>query len=170
MRLEIFSPKDFDINYEPKENGSSFAENAKIKSFFGFNNFNIPCFSDDSGICIEALNWGPGIFSKKFIESFKNYGECFKYIFDKVNKTKKHGAYFKTSICLTLKNDYHIVFEGKISGTISKVIKGNNGFGYDPVFIPNGASKTFGEMSTKNKNKFSHRSIATNKFINFLTN
>ncbi len=169
LSLKVFSPKDFYTDYEPKENGSSFTENAKIKSSFGFNKFNIPCFADDSGICIEALDWGPGIFSKKFIESFDNYNECFRYVFDRIKVTKKNNAYFKTSVCLTLEKDYHIVFEGTIKGTISKTIKGSNGFGYDPIFTPDGISKTFAEMNSINKNKYSHRSIAINKLINFLS-
>ena len=168
--INVLSTKDLGINIEPKENGLSFAENAKIKSTFGYESSKIPCFADDSGICIEALGWKPNIFSKRFIDSFKNYNECFNYIIDKVKKSKKDKAYFKTSICLTLKTNYHIVFEGKVGGKISKTIKGQNGFGYDPIFIPNGFSKTYGEIGKKEKNILSHRSIATNKLINFFSN
>ncbi len=170
LNFKVISPKDNNIFYEPKEIGNSFAENAKIKSTFGYQKIKLPCFADDSGICIEALGWKPNIFSKRFISGFKNKNECFKYIINKVKKNGKNKAYFKTSICLTLKENYHIIFEGKINGNISKKISGKAGFGYDPIFIPMGSSKTFGEMNKKEKNSLSHRATAINKLINFLSN
>ncbi len=170
LKFKIYSPIDFNISYEPKEFGKSFAENAKIKSSYGFHKLNMPCFADDSGFCVEALNWKPGILSKDFINSFSKSDQCFKHIIKKVEISKKTRAYFKTSICLTLKDNYHIIFEGKVDGTISKIARGINGFGYDPIFIPHGYSKTFGEMNHKQKNKLSHRSIAIQKLINFLSN
>ena len=87
ISIKILSPKDFNLNFEPNEIGNSFAQNAKIKSEFGNKKVNIPCFADDSGICIEALNWKPGIYSKDFINSFKNNHECFRYVIGKVKKT-----------------------------------------------------------------------------------
>ena len=170
ISIKILSPKDFNLNFKPNETGNSFAQNAKIKSEFGNKKVNIPCFADDSGICIEALNWKPDIYSKNFINSFKNNHDCFEYIFNKVKKSRKNKAYFKTSICMTTKKSHHIVFEGKVNGTISLKSAGGNGFGYDPIFIPEGYTKTFSEIKTKHKNRISHRSIAINKLINFLSN
>ncbi len=170
LSIKVFSPKDYGITLEPKEDGSSFAENAKIKSLYGFQNIQIPCFADDSGICIEALNWGPNISSKKFIKSFKNNFECFKYILKEVERTGKSKAYFQTSICYTIKTNYHIVFDGLIEGKISKKIIGNNGFGYDPIFIPKENKKTFAQLTRIEKNLLSHRSVAIRKLINFLSN
>ncbi len=169
LAIKVLSVSDFDIYVEPKENGLSFAENAKIKSYFGYKKFRLPCFSDDSGIFIEALDWKPNVFSKRFINSFKNRNDCFNYIFTKVKKSKKNRAMFKTSICLTLSENHHVVFEGSINGIISEKIRGKNGFGYDPIFIPIGFSKTFAEMDQEEKNTFSHRSIALIKLINFLS-
>ena len=169
LLITVLSPNDLGIDFEPKEVGKSFSENAKIKSIYGYKNTSIPCFGDDSGISIEALGWKPNIFSKKFISSFNNEKECFKYIIDKVKRSGKNRAYFQTSICLTLKNKYHIVFEGRVDGTISNTPRGYNGFGYDPIFMPMGYSKTFGEFNKNEKNKLSHRSIAINKLINFLS-
>ena len=154
LKIEICSPKDFNITIEPKEIGSSFSENAKLKSCFGYKYTQLPCFADDSGICIEALRWKPNVLSKRFMEKFKSKNDCFKYIIDKVTKTNKDKACFKTSICLTLKSNYHVVFEGLVKGTISKEIKGENGFGYDPIFIPNGLSKTYGELNIRKKEYF----------------
>ena len=170
LGLQITSPNDYNFIGEPEETGNSFAENAKIKSSFGYENFGMACFAEDSGICIEALGWKPGIFSKRYLGGFKNKFICFKEIIDKVKLTGKVRAHFQTSVCLTLKKNYHIVFEGKINGTISKKISGDGGFGYDPIFIPDGELETFSQMSKIQKSKISHRSIAIKKLINFLSN
>ena len=87
-----------------------------------------------------------------------------------MEKTSKTRAYFETSICYTPNQNYHIVFIGRVMGKITNKISGTKGFGYDPIFIPDGHSKTFGEMNIKEKNLFSHRGIAINKFISFLSN
>jgi len=168
-KTKIFTLKNLPHIKEPKESGNSFAENAKIKSLYGFKKFNLPCIADDSGICIDALNYKPGIGSKRFLKKFKNNKEAFNFIINKVGLLNKTFAYFKTSICLTLKNGHYIVFEGKISGNIARAPKGNNGFGYDPIFIPNSHNKTFAQMSMKQKNNYSHRGIAINKLKNFLS-
>ena len=109
MPIEVLSIKNFNLQGEPKENGKNFIENAKIKSVYGFNKTNIPCFADDSGICIEALNWAPGNFSKRFMNNFKNKNECFKYIINKIKKRGLIKAYFKTSISLTMKENYQLM-------------------------------------------------------------
>ena len=170
LKLEIISPDNYNFIGDPEETGNSFAENAKIKSLFGYENFEVACFAEDSGICIEALGWKPGIFSKRYLSSFKNKFSCFREIINKVKHTEKVRAYFQTSVCLTLKKNYHLVFEGKINGTISQKISGKGGFGYDPIFIPDGEFETFSQMDKMKKNKISHRSIAINKLINFLSN
>ena len=167
---KILSLNDLPKIKMPKETGREFVDNAKIKSFYGFKKFNIPCFADDSGICISALNNKPGIHSKRFFEKFQNKKELFKYIIKKVYTSKNTSAYFTTIICFTIRLEQHVIFEGKILGDISETPRGKNGFGYDPLFIPIGHNKTFAEMSTKEKNTASHRSLAINKFINFLSN
>ena len=168
--INILSLSEIGIKNEPVEYGKTFFENAKIKSCYGFNETGIPCFADDSGICIEALNWKPEIHSRNFIDSFSNNNECFNYIIKQVNKTGKKRAYFKTCICYTIKKNTNIYFEGTIKGNISGKILGDNGFGYDPIFKPDGFKKTFGQMTRVEKNLLSHRSIALNKLINFLPN
>ena len=169
ISLNVLTPSDIQLKHEPKEIGKTFEENAKIKSTYGFNKSNLPCFADDSGICIEAFNWKPNVLSKNFIESYKNKNECFKHIINKVLKKNKHKAYFQTSICYTLEKDYHIIFNGRVDGRISDRVCGKNGFGYDPIFIPENYNKTFGELSINQKNKISHRSIAITKFVNFIS-
>ena len=155
---------------QPNENGRSFADNAKIKSLYGYKKFNLPCFADDSGICINALNNKPGIKSKRFLENFKNYEGAFDYIISKTKIKNEKRAFFNTTICLTLNPAHHIFFVGKINGTISDKPRGVNGFGYDPIFIPNGEDKTFAEMKSDKKNDISHRMIALQKMESFLFN
>jgi len=168
--LKLVSLNDLDVNEEPEESGQTFEENAKIKSDYGFNKTGIPCFADDSGICIESLNWKPGVHSKRFLNNFKSKKHCFKSIFKSIKDNGKQKAYFKTSISLTFKNNQNVIFNGQIDGIISEKIKGRFGFGYDPIFIPKNYNKTLAELSANEKNEVSHRSIAVTKLINFLIN
>ena len=169
-KVKLLSLSDVNIDDQPIESGKTFEENAKIKSDYGFNKTGIPCFADDSGICIDALNFKPGVYSKRYIESFNNRKDCFKYIINKTKKTNRCGAYFKTSICFTTDNKHNIIFEGMVKGNITNIPSKDNGFGYDPIFKPVGFMKTFAEMTLSEKNKVSHRAIAINKLIDFLTN
>ena len=166
--IKILNLNNFNKIKSPNESGVSFKENAKIKSNFGLQAFKKPCFADDSGICIEAMKNNPGIYSKKFLEQSRGNSDAFNLIFSLVNKTKKNKAFFQTSICLSLNAKKHIFFNGIVKGTITKNIKGSGGFGYDPIFIPLGYKKTFAEMTLKEKNLISHRSIAINKLKKYL--
>ena len=152
----------------PKENGLTFKENAKIKSDYFFKKFDKPCFADDSGICISALDNLPGVRSKRFIKINGGYKKTFKKIIEKTNIASNYKAYFHTCIALTLSLEKTIFFEGRVYGKISKIPIGKHGFHYDPIFIPNGFNKTFAEMSAIDKNKISHRSIAVNKLKKYL--
>ena len=166
--INVLSLKNFSNIKKPEENGSSFKENSKIKSRYGFKLLKLPCFADDSGICISALKNFPGIKSKRYlIES----GGCDKAFTTIINKTKKFSdsrAYFQTSISLTIDHDKTFFFNGVIKGNISSKPKGGGGFHYDPIFIPKGYNKTFAEMSTEEKNKISHRAIAAKKLKKYL--
>ena len=166
--IKLYSLDDFEKIKEPKETGVTFVENAKIKSLCGYKLFKIPCFADDSGICINALNDKPGVKSKRFFSKFLSKKNTFNYIINKTKESKNKAAYFKTSICLTLNEGEHIIFEGKINGTISNFPLGKNGFGYDPIFIPNGQNKTYSQMTQTQKNTLSHRSLAINKLLGFV--
>ena len=153
---------------EPIESGLEFVDNAKIKSKYGYKKFCVPCFADDSGICISALKNKPGVRSKRFFNKFKSKSELFRYIINKTRSSKNTVAYFKTSICLTIGLEQYIVFEGQISGNIASKPKGKNGFGYDPIFIPKNKKKTFGEMQPSQKYKIDHRYQAYKKIRKFL--
>jgi len=166
--IKILSLNNFNKINSPYENGVTFNENAKIKSSFGLKTYKKPCFADDSGICIEAMNNNPGINSKKFLEQNNGALDTFNLIFSFVDKTKKNKAFFQTSICLSLKAEEHIFFNGIVKGTITQNIKGSGGFGYDPIFVPLGYKKTFAEMTVEEKNLISHRSIAIKKLKRYL--
>ena len=167
-KVKIHNLNSFQKTKEPREVGKSFSSNAKIKSDYGYKKFNMPCFADDSGFCVEALNNKPGIRSKRFLEKFSTYSDGFDYIISNVKKKNNDKAFFLTAISLTVKVGHHIIFLGKICGRVSLKPKGNNGFGYDPIFIPEDYKKTFAEMRSNEKNKISHRKIAVIKLKSFL--
>ena len=167
-KIKIYDLNSFKKIKEPRENGVTFSSNAKIKSKYGQRLFNMPCFADDSGFCVEALKNNPGVKSKRFLEKFSTNKKAFEHIISNVIKKKNNKACFVTAISLTLKENHHIIFLGKISGTVSIMPKGTNGFGYDPIFIPENQTKTFAEMNLEEKNIISHRKIATTKLKSFL--
>ena len=165
--INILTLHDFPNISEPKETGYTFEENAKIKSSYGYKKIKLPCFADDSGICIGALNGLPGIKSKRFLKKNDDHKKTFKTIIDKAKELSNFHAYFQTSVSLTFDND-SIFFTGVVRGKISSKPRGKHGFHYDPIFIPEGSEKTFSEMSIEEKNKISHRSLAINKLKKFL--
>ena len=167
-KIKIHNLNSFQSVKGPKETGVTFPSNAKIKSKYGQKIFKMPCFADDSGFCVEALNSRPGVKSKRFLEKFSTNKEAFEHIISNVIKKNNNKAFFVTAISLTLRKNHHISFLGKINGTVSLEPKGNNGFGYDPIFIPENNNKTFAEMSLKEKNTISHRKIAITKLKSFL--
>ena len=167
-KIKIYDLNSFKKIKEPKETGATFSSNAKIKSKYGQQLFDMPCFADDSGFCVEALKNSPGVKSKRFLEKFPNNKEAFDYIISNVVKKKNNKAFFVTAICLTLKENHHVVFLGRVNGTVSIKPKGTNGFGYDPIFVPENHTQTFAEMSLKEKNIISHRKIAITKLKSFL--
>ena len=167
-KIKVYDLNSFKKIKEPKETGATFSSNAKIKSKYGQQLFDMPCFADDSGFCVEALKNNPGVKSKRFLEKFSNNEKAFEYIISNVVKKKNNKAFFVTAISLTLKENHHITFLGKISGTVSLKPKGMNGFGYDPIFIPENNIKTFAEMNLEEKNVISHRKIAITKLKSFL--
>ena len=170
FNFKLLSLNDFKKTESPIENGKTFKDNAKIKSIYGYKKFNKLCFADDSGICIDALNGAPGINSKKYLESEKNKNTTLNKIISLAKNKDRYKAFFETSICLTLNINKQIFFTGRVYGKISLKIKGNHGFGYDPIFIPNGMNLTFSEMTIYQKNLLSHRAIAIKKLSKYLTN
>ena len=167
--IKILELNSFKKIQSPNEIGKTFEENAKIKSLYGYNIFKKICFADDSGISIEAMGGKPGVNSKNFLQKEKNPKKTLQLILSIVKDINNFNAFFQTSICLSLNEKKHIFFNGIIKGKISQKMKGEGGFGYDPIFIPNGYDRTLAEMSLEEKNSISHRSIALKKLKCYLT-
>ncbi len=168
--IKILNLNNFNKVRSPEEVGKTFEENAKINALYGFDVFKKKCFADDSGICIKAMGGDPGVQSKNFLEKRGCINTSLEEILFITKNKNDFNAFFQTSICLVLDKDNHVFFKGKIKGKISQKIRGNNGFGYDPIFIPERENKTFAEMNLKEKNTISHRSIAIEELKSYLIN
>jgi len=147
----------------PKETGKSFKANSKLKVNFFSTYVNYPVISDDSGLCITALKNKPGIYSARLAKKHGSFLKAMKFILKKMEKIKNRKAFFVCSLSYKEKKGKVVTVEGKISGKISKKIKGKNGFGYDPFFIPSNKKITFGQMKKTKKIKMDHRFIAFKK-------
>ena len=171
-KFKIFSLKKFS-HIEPKENGKTFIENSVIKAVSALKITGLPSISDDSGLCIPALNNDPGIYSARWAGKGKNFDLAAKKIEKKLfekygNKQKLFKAFFCCALTIALPDGTIKSFEGKVFGTLQFPPKGDNGFGYDPIFIPKGYKKTFGEMKYSFKERISHRQKAFKKLQNFI--
>ncbi|MBU2526263.1 MAG: RdgB/HAM1 family non-canonical purine NTP pyrophosphatase [Bacteroidetes bacterium] len=149
------------------ETSDTFSGNAHLKASFVKNKFGTDCFADDSGLEVEALGGAPGVFSARFAGASKNDAANMQKLLDALGKETHRKAQFRTVICLMIGEETHF-FEGIIHGHITRKAKGENGFGYDPVFIPEGYNKTFAEMAATEKSNISHRGIAIRKMVSFL--
>jgi XTP/dITP diphosphohydrolase len=168
---KILNLKDLDPHQklkEPEENGKTFLENAIIKAKYYSKAFNIDCISDDSGFCVEEIFGMPGVFSARWSNSSSNFDEAIAKL-EKILSNKKSKAHFVSALCIAKTDGTIITEEGKIFGDITFPKKGSNGFGYDPIFIPDGYDKTFSEMLFEQKNQICHRTIAFQKLINSIT-
>ena len=170
--IKIFSTKDFNLK-SPKETGRTFKSNALIKAKYFSKKTNLICLSDDSGLEIDVLKKKPGIYSARWGGKSSDFNKAMRRVYkeldkkDKEWKSKKISAKFICALVIYWPNRKKICSVGKISGKISKTKKGKNGFGYDPIFIPNGHKRTFAEMSKSYKYKIDHRSKAFKKIKRF---
>jgi len=165
-RYKVLSLRDIGCTADIPETGSSFAENARLKSQYVVDHYKTDCFADDSGLEIEALNQEPGIFSARY-SGKKDDQENLKLVLQRMEGRENRKARFRTVISL-VRNNEHFLFEGIIYGNIRETPSGEQGFGYDPIFEPVGYTQTFAEMSMAQKNEISHRALAMNKLITFL--
>jgi XTP/dITP diphosphohydrolase len=172
-RIKIYSTSDFNIK-SPAENGKTFEDNSIIKSKYFSKKTNLPCLADDSGLEIDILNKAPGIYSARWGGKNSDFNKAIKRVYkeldkkDKNWKKKKIKARFVCSLSISYLEKLIACVRGKVEGTISTEPKGNNGFGYDPIFIPKEKRLTFGEMSSKAKYKMDHRFNAFKKIKKFL--
>lgn len=166
--LSMKSLTAIDFFEEIEETGKTFEENALLKAKTIFNKTGKNVFADDSGLVIEALDGAPGVYSARYAGTGKDEDNIAKALKELDGKTNRK-AYFISIFCLIL-NGKEYFFEGRVNGTIATEIRGDNGFGYDPIFIPDGFSKSFAQMTPEEKNAISHRGKAIGKLNNFLTN
>ena len=150
----------------PKEIGKTFLSNSKLKAQFFSKFVDYPVISDDSGICIKALNNIPGIYSARFAKKHGGFLKAMKFILKKLEKEKNRAATFVCSLSYKDTKNKITSVEGKIHGKISNKILGKKGFGYDPIFMPDNEKITFGQMSKLKKIKMDHRFIAFQKLKN----
>ena len=176
LEIKKVLPKEFNIKSlddigfyeEVPENENTIEGNAIFKANYIYKKYNLNVFADDTGLEVDSLNGKPGVHSARYAGISKNSTENINKLLKKLKNKKNRKARFKTIIALILNSKIH-TFEGVVEGIITKKPKGENGFGYDPVFIPSGYTKTFGELSIEEKNSISHRSLAMNKLIDFIS-
>lgn len=165
LKIEVQSAAELHLT-DIEETGKTFEENAKLKANTISLKCGLPCLADDSGLCVDALGGRPGVYSARYAPNrdFKKGMEMLlKEISDSGSKNRK--AHFSCFMALANPNQKTKIFEGRVNGTIAEKPQGNGGFGYDPIFIPEGYDKTFAELGDNIKNKISHRSRALEKLI-----
>lgn len=160
---------DIGFTEDIPETGDTLVENALIKARHIYNIYQQNCFADDSGLEIEALDGEPGVYSARFAGEPVNHQKNNEKVLAALIGKSNRNAAFRTVIALIFEGE-EFIFEGKIDGKITEQLKGNNGFGYDPIFKPNGYEQCFAEMSLSEKTQISHRGIAVAKLAAFINN
>jgi XTP/dITP diphosphohydrolase len=170
----LISLSDLKFNEDIPENQDTLEDNALEKARYIYERFKRPCFADDTGLEVSALNGAPGVYSARYSGSIADYGSeklrteaNIQKLLTNLKNEKDFSARFRTVIAF-LDGEKEYLFEGIVNGHIISEKKGKDGFGYDPVFVPDGYTETFAEMSLEEKNKISHRSRAFQKFVQFL--
>lgn len=168
QHIQFKSLTEINFHDEIEETGTTFEENARIKAQTIYQKTGVNVFADDSGLVINGLNGAPGVFSARYAGTGKSEDNIAK-VLQELEGISDRSAYFIAVFCLILEGKEYF-FEGRINGTISEEILGEDGFGYDPIFIPEGHSKSFAQMSPEEKNSMSHRGRAVAQLNEFLTN
>ena len=166
--IKLLSPKDIGCYEDIPETENTIEGNAIQKANYIKNNYNKDCFADDTGLEVEALNGAPGVYSARYAGPEKSAHKNMNKLLKALNSQTNRSAQFKTVIALSLGNNT-ITFEGICKGEIIKNQRGTGGFGYDPIFLPEGYSKTFAEMPLEIKNIIGHRGLAVAQLITFFS-
>ena len=167
--FKILSLKDISCFEEIPENSDTLEGNASQKAFYVYNKYKINCFADDTGLEIEALNGEPGVYSARYAGNDNNSVANMQKVLNGLKGIDNRKAFFRTVISLII-DGKETLFEGIVHGKIIETPRGNSGFGYDPIFQPEGYSTTFAEMDLPGKNKISHRGRAVKKLAGYLIN
>ena len=166
--FELSSLDDLGVSEDIPETGLTLEENALLKARYVADKFSIPCFADDTGLEVDALNGAPGVYSARYAGENCDSDDNIDKLLTELSSSENRKAQFRTIIALIIDGKEQL-FEGRVSGEITKERKGQDGFGYDPIFHPKGFDCSFAEMSLTEKNSISHRGRAVNKLVDFLT-
>lgn len=164
---EVKGLREYGIDEDIPETGTTLKENARIKARFIYDKYGVDCFADDTGLEVSSLDGAPGVYSARYAGPACDYNDNNEKLLRELNNVEDRSAQFRTVICLIIKGKEHY-FEGICSGEILKAYQGENGFGYDPLFRPKGFEQSFAQMSTTSKNEISHRGLAVQKLLQFL--
>ena len=165
--ISILGLNDLNFKEDIEESENTIEGNALLKARFVHEKFAIACFADDTGLFIESLNGEPGVYSARWSQNDDRFSSNIEKALTLLKGEKNRKAYFKTVIAY-IDDKEEKLFEGRIDGKIIDHLKGEGGFGYDPIFVPDSYTKSFGEMSSEEKNKISHRALAMQAFNTFL--
>ena len=165
--FRLLSLQDIGCSEEIAETGSTLQDNALIKANYVFENYHYSCFADDTGLLVDALKGEPGVHSARYAGDQKNARDNIEKLLSALRLHSNRSAQFETVIALRMEDTTEL-FKGIVRGAITEELKGDGGFGYDPVFIPEGYRHTFAEMSLDSKNNISHRARALNKLSDYL--
>ena len=162
--------KDVNITEEIPETADNLVDNALQKAWYVFNKCGIPCFADDTGLEVEALGGAPGVYSARYAGEQKDSKLNMLLLLKNMTGKTNRNARFRTIIAYIDENAQEHIFEGEIRGKIIENMVGENGFGYDPIYVPEGYEQTFAELSSEIKNTISHRARAMEKFLSYINN
>jgi non-canonical purine NTP pyrophosphatase (RdgB/HAM1 family) len=165
--IKVVSAADLNLP-EPEETGTSFAENAVLKAVTAAQSANLPALADDSGLWVYALNGDPGIHSARWAGPEKDFAKAMQAVNDRLGNNPDRSAAFVCVLALAMPDGTCEIFEGRVEGMLIWPPRGENGFGYDSMFIPEDYNRTYGEMSAENKKKTSHRARAMEQFLKSL--
>ena len=166
-RIEVLSLKDIHCDADIPETADTLEGNAALKAEYIYRNYGMDCFADDTGLEVEALGGAPGVYSARYAGSGHDSEANMKKLLAELNGVTDRKARFRTAICLIEGGEKHL-FEGIVKREIIEDKPGNSGFGYDPVFVPEGYAETFAEMGNDEKNKISHRARAVQQLCAYL--
>ena len=167
-RIELLSLKDIHCHVDIPETADTLEGNALMKAQYIFENYQMDCFADDTGLEVEALNGAPGVYSARYAEGEGHDAQAnMRKLLHELEGKENRKAQFRTAISLILDGKEYL-FEGVIKGEIIQEKRGDSGFGYDPIFKPEGYQQTFAELGNEIKNKISHRALAVQKLCEFL--
>lgn len=158
------SASDFDLA-EPEETGETFEENARLKAMAAAKETGLPALADDSGLCVDRLHGAPGVYSARWAGPDRDFRLAMEKVNDLLEDSENRAAAFHCVMALAFPEGEIKTFEGKIDGNLSWPPRGKKGFGYDPMFVPNGENETFGEMPPEKKRSMSHRTRAFQKLV-----